>query len=532
MAAPYEIYTYSIATLKKILSEKSGALPSVVEEKFHSIYFENYFHDLGACTILVENDYIDRDYMEDFAGFYARCFGKYESSCTRLHFFGKLFTPRQFQYALVGKGRKLNSKNLQESYLGFVVVKKLPKTFIGRTCLKTYDSDNGRRVYPTLREYPVGLFGLQLSVERTLGFQEQDCGAAACATSALWTVFQGTGKLFQHAIPSQLEITRIATQIPDEAVPGFLPSRGLTGRQEIYTVRQLGLEAAHTNAQDEFNMTGSVYAYLRLGIPILLRIALYDTSDTSYKPFAKPIAGHAVAVTGFSLGGVAPVPYDDLQFNLRATRIDKLYVHDDQVGPFARMGLDGIKVVEKIGGQTCAWYSLATSWKGKDNIIGSVRAVPKFHLIPLYSKIRIRFEFIRDVIMDFDKFLRIIIFGPKPIAELPSPFEWDIFLTTVNDLKSDIRKESLVENSVKRNILLHNMPRFIWRAKAIYDDRVVMEFLFDATDIEQGKFFIRGIEYDRGFYTFLQSAAQAAASNAYFQSRLYWRILDWFATAS
>ncbi len=499
----------------------------MVDGKLHMLYFENYFTDLKAATILVENDYIDRDFMEDFAGYYARCFGKYESSCTRLHFFDKSFTPRQFGFTLIGRGRTLSSQRLQDSYLGFVVVKKLPITFIGRTCLRTYGSDNGRRYYPTLRRYPVGLFGLSLSVNETLAFQEQDRGAAACATSALWTVLQGTGKLFQHTIPSPVEITRLATQIPDETVPGILPSRGLTGRQEIYMLRQLGLEVDYTNAQGEFIMTGSVYAYLRAGIPLLLRIVLYDTS---YTPYAKLVGAHAIAVTGFSLGRNKSIPYGLQQFKLRTTRIDELYVHDDQVGPFARMRLDGTKVKTETKVSIFDLNSLSTSWKGQDNRIGSIRAVPKFHLIPLYPKIRIRFEFIRNVVMSFDQYIRKAIFGPKPVSSFESPFEWDIFLTTVNDIKPALQNELLIENSVKKKILLHNMPRFVWRARMRNKNKVVLELLFDATDIEQGKFFVCGIEYFKPLYTFIKYKAQNDCSSSFYQSRLYWRILEWFAT--
>jgi hypothetical protein len=70
---PYEIYSYSINKLKNILVEKSNASFETIERKLHSIYFENYFDYLQAKTILVENSYVDRDYMEDFAGYYVRC---------------------------------------------------------------------------------------------------------------------------------------------------------------------------------------------------------------------------------------------------------------------------------------------------------------------------------------------------------------------------------------------------------------------------------------------------------------------------
>lgn len=525
MAVPFEVHSYSIQTLKHILSTKSGALPSVVEGKLHTLYFENYFDDLGASVILVENDYVDRDFIEDYAGYYARCFGKYESLCTRLHFFDNSFTSRQFGYTLMDRGKTLPLKKLQESYLGFVVIKRLPKTFVGRTCLKTYGSDNGRRYYPTLRRYPVGLFGLGLSVNETLGFQEQDRGVAACATSALWTVFQGTGKLFQHAIPSPVEITRLATQIPDEAVPGILPSRGLTGRQEIHAIRQLGLEADYTNAQDEFSLMCSVYAYLRAGIPLLLNASLWDTS---VQPTPKFLGWHAMAVTGFSLGRAGPVPHGDLKYSLRASRIDKIYVHDDQVGPFARMVLDGVKVHAKNGKQYRRLNSLSTSWCVADGKIGSVRAVPWFVIIPLYPKVRIRFDFIREVVMRFDQFILGAIPGSEPSPS--SLFEWDIYLTAINQLKSEIRIEAGIIDSVRRKVLLSNMPRFIWRAKAMHNNQVVLELLFDATDIEQGKFFVCAIEYSKPLYTLLRLVAQNAYPNSFFHTKLYWRILEWFAT--
>ncbi|MFH1686255.1 MAG: hypothetical protein ABIE70_01880 [bacterium] len=537
MPLPYEILPYSIQTLKQILSDKSRALPAIVDSKLHLLYFEHYFNDLGAATILVENEYIDRDFMEDYAGFYARCFGKYESSCTRLHFFDRSFTERQFAFTLLGRGRKLSPRDLQDSYLGFIVVKKLPVTFVGRTCLKTYDPHGGRRFYPTLRQYKVGLYGVNLIVKRTLAFQEQDRGASACATSALWSVFQATGKLFQHAIPSPVEITQLATQIPDEEVPGILPSRGLTGRQEIYAIRQLGLEAEHTSAQNVsdttglayYSLTGPVYAYLRAGIPLLLRVTLYDTS---YSPFARCWDGHAVAVTGFSLGRSRAVPYQDWGFKTRDTRIDKIYVHDDQVGPFARMRLDGVSIPVQVRDGTSNMMSLSTSWRGDNGVVGSVRAVPRFHVVPLYPKIRIRFEFVWGIVLSFDKFFRERLFGTAfdRLKSLVSPLEWDIQLTLVNDRKSEIQADSRLAAEAKRRILLSNMPRFIWSAKARYENQVVLELLFDATDIEQGKCFVGAVKYSSPLFDFLKQECKIVHTNAYYHSKPHWRIIEWFAS--
>jgi hypothetical protein len=78
--------------------------------------------------------------------------------------------------------------------------------------------------------------------------------------------------------------------------------------------------------------------------------------------------------------------------------------------------------------------------------------------------------------------------------------EWDIFLTNVNDLKKEILSKSGNEGNFK-DILKKNMPRFIWRAKALYKGKPFMDLLFDATDIEQGKLFLCGVVYDQDLFS-------------------------------
>ena len=199
-----EVVPYSAAALKRLLSRKSA--PPVVGAKLHTRYLETYFERVGAATIIVESEYIDRDFLEDFAGYYVRCFPEYERKCARLHFFTKPFSKNDVLQALDGSG--LLAGRLQTAFLGFIVVKPLPQTIIGRTCLTTYPEEQGRS-FPITRTYEANLCGLNLTV-KSLAYQEQDRVAAACATSALWSVFHGTGKLFHHHIPSPVEITQAA----------------------------------------------------------------------------------------------------------------------------------------------------------------------------------------------------------------------------------------------------------------------------------------------------------------------------------
>ena len=472
----YQVVPYSPDALLQCLAEASLAEAEDVKRKLHLRYFTDYFAELVALTIVVEPGYVDHDYLEDYAAYYVRCFETYQRTTTRLHFFRRDFSASEFRSALTDDDSPLKSADLQEAYLGFVVLKPLPQTIIGRTCLVTYGDDRGRRFFPILRDYEVNLFGIPLTV-RSLAYQEQDTVVAACATSALWSCFQGTGRLFQHAIPSPVEITKAATRHVPENLPAnsarALPNNGLTATQMAIAIRDVGLEPYIVASPSAYLLNSSLYAYLRCRIPLILTIHLYDVIGGT----ETLLGAHAVAVTGFSLGHSNPVPHTSTGFLLRATRIDKIYAHDDQVGPFSRL----------VHARTAQEY-LATSWQGA----GTIEARPWFLLLPLYHKIRIPFENIHDAILELDHFLEQA--RPQVYPTLPRT-EWDIFLTTVSQLKSDIHMtlRPLLGGGVEK-ALVANLPRFIWRVKARCGNDCHLELLFDATGIAQHNLLVHVIE--------------------------------------
>ena len=522
MANQLEVCDYNIASLRQLIADKSGSSEDVIGNKLHHHYFEGYCNDIGVRTIVVENDYIDHDFLEDFSAYYVRCFSSYRRVCTRLHFFSIQFTQNDFeQYLESSVDAVISTDSLQQAYLGFVVIKPLPQTVIGRTCLKTYPPED-RRYFPIVRSYPANLFGTELTVE-SLAFQEQDQVVAACATSALWSVFQGTGKRFQHTIPSPVEITRAATErLPIET--RILPSQGLSTAMMAHAIRNVGLEPYLVNVSDEYVLKSTVYAYLRGCIPMILGIELWDTSNDPQRS----MGFHAVAITGFSLGCDMTIPIGDTQFSLRASRIDKLYVHDDQVGPFARMVFDGIKITVGLNnsGDNLSSSSLSTSWIGSNGRIGGARALPSILLIPLYHKIRIPFGVIHDAVVSFDAFIESLRDSlPVPVDER---IEWDIYLTTNNDLKTEILKSSSMSGKYYGELLLEGMPRFLWRATALHNNEPLMDLVFDATDIEQGPFFVRAIEYDKNLSLFLRVVSKINAIEQIYSTTAEWKIIKWF----
>ena len=136
MQNSFSISPYTLANLINIFVEASKASKEAIKKKFIFFYFRNYFKSLNAQTIIVENYYIDHDFLEDFAGYYVKCFKPYDRTCTRLHFFDIKFNKNDFNNLLEGNISSIDEKILNTAYLGFIVVKPLPQTIIGRTCLK------------------------------------------------------------------------------------------------------------------------------------------------------------------------------------------------------------------------------------------------------------------------------------------------------------------------------------------------------------------------------------------------------------
>lgn len=527
----YSVLPYSAGNLLTLFADLARSRPADVGDKLHSIYFPEYFNHLGARTIVVEYDYVDRDYLEDFAGYYVRCFSPPGARCARLHFFQSEFLETELTSFLEGKRsskRFLREKLNDAKYLGFVVVKPLSQTFVGRTCLRTYpDGITGRR-FPSLRRYDANLFGIALSV-LSLAFQEQDTEVARCATAAMWSVLQGTAIRFGHAVPTPVEITRNAVSVHALRSRTLPAKDGLTVEQLADAVRKMHLEPYCVDASNQQILQAEAYAYLRAGIPALLGVALVDKLDENGTPLdpAKHMGFHAVALTGYHCSDNPPIPFGQSNLLLRATRLDKFYAHDDQVGPFSRMTLSPhgtlVKWKHMRGSIRDSCY-LESSWQGESGTIGSVYAIPESLLIPLYPKMRIPFQEALAGVAAFDSAIMELV--ALDHINLPEQLEWDLFLTTAAELKQDIRTTGTLSGAYARDLLTASMPRFIWRAIGLRNSVPCVELLFDATDIVQGKFFLRAIEYDRGLLQILRNPGVVAFATS-IPSRT---ILEWFGS--
>lgn len=521
----FKVLTYSFPTLISMLERWTGNTKNRIEARPHSKYFETYFAELGAKTIVAEEKYVDNDFLQDYAGFYAQSFVSDGKECRRLHFFNFNFAEDDFHKLLAGRNEQLIEKmKVKDAYLGFIVVKPLPETFVGRTCLRTYsEKKNGLanvlRHFPIIRDYEASLYGLKLKVE-TLAFQEQDQTVAACATSALWSTFHGTGKLFQHSIPSPIEITQGATAgLPDYT--RALPNDGLTLEQTAQAIRSIGLAPYWVDCSQESNLytlKSNIYAYAKGKVPVLLVGEIFSTKRNM------KLGLHAVAVTGYCYTEADPQPAPQTDFLLEASRIGKVYAHDDQVGPFARMEF-------RPGGHTFDKHTrdcLSTSFEDSSGLQQHAQFLPDCLLVPLDHSIRIPFGTIHDLIVNFDKTLEPIRAGQATttmfahIAFLQSRFRWEIYLTSINDFKSDVIKAGELKDDDRKNVLLHHLPRFMWRVTIFSGTSKLADLLFDTTGTRQGNLLVLMVEYDKMFCSWLRATARQLVPLAYVEQSEAW----------
>ena len=309
-------------------------------------YLYQYLNRLNCKKIVLETKYIDKDYLMDYQDFYVRCFKPYSKICKRALFFSFDLNIRFINNIINSASNsndinKLRSvKKIRENYLGFMVIKPLPEKVVGKTCIRTFDSDQGKRKYYVVRPYHSNFYGINLDVN-SLAFQEQDKIMAACSTISLWSAFQKTSNVFNHYLPSPGEITRNATN-NNLGLDRTIPSKGLEIEQIVESIRHVGLtfEIKRVNELEMNQFLGFIHAYLKIGLPIILILKIpngFGKNDL-----------HAVTITGYRLEN-KPIEKSFNEIDLISDRISELYVHDDQMGPFSRIYLEKIdKILSAI----------------------------------------------------------------------------------------------------------------------------------------------------------------------------------------
>ncbi|VVQ23579.1 hypothetical protein [Pseudomonas fluorescens] len=467
------------------------------------LYLFKYLKELKAEGVLLEPEYIDREFLEDFSNYYVKRFGNNGYVCSRLHFFKCQISHKDMDEFLLGKpSAKLTAAWLQENYLGFMVVKPMTKTFVGKTCLQVIGDPNlGAGVRKKIaRRYSVSLFGIDLYVD-SIAFQEQDKVVAACATTAVWTALHAFPGRDVRSVTSCSEITTAALNYADNSGNGF-PNIELSNEQ---IQRALDVEGLRYHATKLKDLSADwfahyVTAHVDSNVPVILTGMVYGLERGVGRRWdVEKKAGHAITMLGY-----------DFREGSRS-----IYMHDDRLGPYARAQIVSLKRL--LGADTPqammdAW--VLAIYKRSDSGVWEKR--PHEFLLPEVSvaladkKARLAYTYAyktaERIKEEMDKWMTKLCAVLKIDKQ---PLNHAIQLVTVSEARQGILAHdassqvgNILENGPFRievgdqqierwsqekiKLLTSHIARWQWQIDFLWGDVRIFRILLDATDIPAG----------------------------------------------
>ena len=492
MDTAYGIFQYNTNNFSAYISYQTDTSLSTIKQKPQITYLDNYITKLAKnkqVVFIYENEYIDKHYLDDYATYYVKCFSTYRKTTSRIHFFQvedpKLNYKEEFKKALNGDKTFITSDN----YLGYIVIRPIPQTFLAEICLKAYTNESYK--YMILKNYKISLFGIELQI-KSVAFQEQDKILSACATTALWTFFHAHPRQNQATLPSASAITKSAYSEKNGYNREF-PNTGLSTEMICRSLRVNNLAPEYFEFSKEKNFLDDktrinllkeyIYAYISSGLPLILGVLVQEESkvDNCQQGNCQNVSEkglHAVTILGYAK--------ENTDERLVSHGINKLYVHDDRYGPFMKMDFDN----ESFNVSLQANKSVTNVSNFKDEIYS-----PDTLIVGVYHKIRIPYLRIKYSGIDLQdslvKYLKKM--GKDEHAEIISKFQWDIQLKENNKLKKEILNSNI---KMKEMYLTKSLPKYLWSARVILMGKVIFEMIFDATDIDHGNVFLDIIPID------------------------------------
>jgi hypothetical protein len=324
--------------LSALLGLFSQVAPSVHFALSNLTVITGIADDRILCVI--EINYIDETYTDEFGAFYSKLLKMPPKHCTRIHFFNL------DSGGLTGIPSLQQLSDAKDSYIGYIVTRpwlkfedhqtgikiiNRSKDMEGRhicgAFLNPIDGNNLGLCIPRKHPKQVHLLGYPFTAQ-SVPFIQQDSRVGACAQAAIWVA----DKVMHYSYGSKRHSPSQITNYAKSSIPygRFIPSHddeenGLRVDQMLSALVQMGLEPLFyywdTTCKPGLNKNSllesiwrSIYAYVTSGIPVVL----FGNHDQGK---------HAVAAIGFVDG-------DSKQSCPFTKSYAGLIFHDDQFAPY------------------------------------------------------------------------------------------------------------------------------------------------------------------------------------------------------
>lgn len=447
-----------------------------------SSYIEHYVKEYsqnGEIVLLIEDNYIDKDFLIDYSFYYSRCFEDLSKKVKRIHFFkcNKLTLVSLFNDILDNpqNDNEKKEEELNKLYIGFTTIKPINERSTGRSIFKPYpekDGNNDLRHFPIYNKYTINIAGIDLFLE-ALPFQEQDHNVAACATTAIWVALHGLKRIFDNGnYYSQYEITNMAFDAFGNMGNRKFPNEGLHDFQILNLIQKIGYDTIYYKLESQSNwfIDNLIKSHLDMGIPLLAFLQIAEeikTEDDHTKTPNSPntnekeptkkdkkykIAGHLVTISGYKTAN-------------SSNKLIELYIHDDQIG---------------FNSKVTFYNDIHTNWKNewitqKGKAIVTLTSI----IAPVYHKIRIPFSSVYSILKlsiktEPDERYSIHLFTISMFRKFLKSHH-SVFGAGFEIYVNDILKEYKL-----RGLLEEMLPKYLWCVKIQNQEKVIF-FVFDAT---------------------------------------------------
>jgi hypothetical protein len=391
-------------------------------------------------AVLIEDNYIDKDYRSTYYGFYAKKGQKYSADCVRLHFFDQFvaFEPQSLKLSCTDP----RNPELEDHYYGYMVLRPTAIRTIGRTVLSPSIRSGAKSHYIISAYHKTHLLGHRLRVQ---GFpsMDQHVDIAVCAHVACWAILRHYSEAY--SIYREF-LTHEITMMAHEFNPGgLIPSKGL----EVSNAERVFQEAGTfpvVITRDDVTGASDLAFYRQLCAYIESAFPLFAAMHSNQ---------HAVAVVGYQWRPFSKRATPGLRFAWN--EVQSLSIVDDNDLPYVSV---------PASPQSSARYSA-------QDIDAFIVALPEKVYYPADAV---------DVLAQ-----KLFAFGK--VLNLPQENDATLryFITTGSALRRFVRnRDSEFDPQLLRTIMKLPFAQFVWVVEFATDDqwangRVGARAIVDAT---------------------------------------------------
>ena len=493
-----EINNFCNDAIKKELAERFGFSD---EAKIDTPLY-NIFELMGkeGCTdIIVEDRYIDKEYLDEFSHYYSTVFKNYEKCCVRLHFFKDNIRKNVFGFDddnVKFLFDRSYTEQIQDKYLGFCVVRPLERNRVSRTVIKPYVENYNEEFILSQSEATVNLNGTNLKAQG-MPFLQQDAQSGVCANASLVMLSQYMHEKHKYQTCTAPEATIMANDYF-----GFqraFPNKGLRIDQIVGVLIRLGYSPVAYSAPGNMtspqreNLKKIVYYYLESELPVILIVQLGGGSLHSCL-----VIGHDYKVANTA---VISLPRRNSDF------IQHFFLHDDQLGPYLKMPIrpGDVKTSNYLSNKDQSvfnqFYSTPYSF---ENVVAAI--------VPIHKKIYLMGEEVETHVgallsLRSPTLIAMMSFMDKDDADNldkainNNEISIRTYFIKSNEYKNRVASIDNVSPSLKKKYLNVELPNYIWiteistfsfvSSKKSEDHMVFGEIICDATLIQGAPIFFR-----------------------------------------